>query len=149
MTDLPPQFIVHEYEHARAVLEAAVETNSAVVLVSARGAVRTGGAGWWRELISQLRGAVPNADVTSILDCADEPGMALAAIREGVEAIAIAASDDALARLSDIATQSDVAIRTIDWMRAHDLAGVNDPQAVCENLLREVSGGVANPDALG
>lgn len=149
MTDLAPQFIIHEYAHARALLEAAVRRNTAITLVSAPGAVRTGGAGWWRALVSQVRNAVPEADVTSILDCADEPGMALAAIREGVEAIAISASYDTINRLSDIAAQSDVTIRAIDWARAHDLASVNDPQAMCENLLREVSGGVAKPDALG
>jgi hypothetical protein len=149
MTGLHIQFVIHEYAHARAVLEAAARTGVAVTLVSAPGAVRTGGAGWWRELVSHVRNTVPHADVTSILDCADEPGMALAAIREGVEAIAISAPDDTLIRLSDVAAQSDVTIRTIDWAQTHDLAGANDPQAMCENLLREMTGSVAKPDALG
>jgi len=120
-----------------------------VILVSAPGAVRSGGAGWWRALIAQADAAVSDVQASSVLDCADEPGMALAAIREGVEAIAIVAPEATYERLADIARQSGVAIRTIDWVAACDLAGSNDPQADCENHLRKRPAGVAKPAALG
>lgn len=75
--------------------------------------------------------------------------MALAAIREGVEAIAISAPEPALESVRDIAEQSGIPLQSIDWDNVFDLLGSNDPQADCENHLVKRSGSVANPDALG
>jgi len=142
-------FIVHARAHVVVALEASRRHNVPVVLVSAPGAVRTGGAGWWREIIAQGRAAVPGTDSLSILDCADESGMALAAIREGVEAIALKAPAPTLERVKDIAEQSEVAILDIAWAGALDLGASNDPQADSENHLAKGIGAVANPRALG
>ena len=145
----PASFIIHDLQHAISALKAAGQMDIPVVLVSAPGAARTGGAGWWRAMIAQARAAFPAANATCILDCADEPGTALAAIREGVEAIAISVPDPGFERLVDIAGQSGVAILPIAWDTACDLAGSNDPQGDCENHLRKLSAGVAKPRALG
>ena len=146
----PASFIIHDLQHAISALKAAGQMDIPVILVSAPGAARTGGAGWWRAMIAQARAAVPAATATtSILDCADEPGTALAAIREGVDAIAVAVPEPDFARLADIAGQSGVTILSVDRDAACDLAGSNDPQADCENHLRKLSAGVAKPRALG
>lgn len=133
----PVSFIVHELRHAVAALEAARSAGVPAIMISAPGAARTGGAGWWRALIEQARDAVPDASFESILDCADEPGMALAAIREGVDAISISTPDPICESLMDIARQSGVAIRSVDFATACDLAGAINPQAECENHLRQ------------
>lgn len=146
---MPPTFIVHELRHAVAALNAARKADIPVIVRSAPGAVRTGGAGWWRALIAQARAAVPDARAESILDCAGEPGMALAAIREGVEGIAVSAPGTTGERLADIARQSGVAIAKADPATACDLAGSNDPQADCEIHIRTHAAGVAKPAALG
>lgn len=145
----PACFMIHELHHAVAALKMSERMDIPVTLVSAPGAARSGGAGWWRALIAQARAAAPTARASSILDCADEAGMALAAIREGVEAIAISAPNPAFERLADIARQSGVEILPIPWDAACDLAGSNDPQADCENHLRKAPAGVAKPGALG
>jgi hypothetical protein len=145
----PAWFIVHDLAHATAALKVAQRHRIPVMLVSAHGAVRSGGAGWWRDLIARARSQTPEADMVSILDCADEAGMALAAIRAGVEAIAVTAPHETLARIADIARQSSVSLISIPWADAVDLAQANDPQATCENHLVQRAGGVANPDALG
>lgn len=146
----PASFIIHDLQHAITALKVAEQLDIPVILISAPGAARAGGAGWWRALIAQARAAVPAATATtSILDCADEPGTALAAIREGVEAIAISVPDPGFERLVDIAGQSGVAILPIAWDTACDLAGSNDPQGDCENHLGKLSAGVAKPRALG
>jgi len=143
-----PAIMIHELAHAVAALEAAQWHGAPVTLVSAPGAVRTGGAGWWRELIAQARAQVPDAVADSLLDCADEPGMALAAIREGVEAVTLTGNADTLRRIGDIARQSGVALRAP--ARADlDLACSENPVADCENLLEIRARGVAKPRALG
>ena len=142
-------FMVHELAHAVAVRAASQRHGIPVTLVSAPGAAGTGGAGWWRAIITQAQHVVPEADATSILDCADAPGMALAAIREGVKAIALSAPAATLSKVRDIGAQSGVTLQTVDWDNVYDLIGTNDPRAECENHLLKRSGSVANPRALG
>lgn len=143
-----PAIAIHELAHAIAALEAARRHRQPVMLVSAPGAVRSGGAGWWRELIAQARAQVPDADAASVLDCADEPGMALAAIREGVEAVALDGDTDTLRRVGDIARQSGVALHA-PAPADLDLARSENPAGDCENLLETRARGVAKPRALG
>lgn len=142
-------FVVHELAHAIAALEAARLHKTSVILVSAPGAARSGGAGWWRELIAAARSRTPDADMVSVLDCADEAGMALAAIRAGVEAIAVTSPEETQERIADMARQVSVSLISIPWADAVDLARTNDPQAACENHLAAHAGNVANPNALG
>lgn len=149
MPESPVCFVVHELAHATAALDAARRHHVPVMLTSAPGAARSGGAGWWRELIAQARSQAPNAEMTSVLDCADEAGMALAAIRAKVEGIAVKTPDETQRRIADIAEQASVSLISIPWADAVDLARVNDPQAACENHLAERARNVANPDALG
>lgn len=145
----PACFIVHELDHAIAALDAAQRRDTRVMLVSAPGAARSGGAGWWRELIAQAKAKTPAADMISVLDCADEAGMALAAIRAGVEAIAVTTPDATQTRIADIARQASVSLISISWAEAVDLAHTNDPQVTCENHLASHADGVAKPGALG
>lgn len=76
---LPPAVIVHGAPDLRAALAA----GRAVTLLSAPGAGVFAGCGWWRALIALARREFPDADAPDILDCADAPGAALAALRLG------------------------------------------------------------------
>ncbi|MBO6784640.1 MAG: hypothetical protein JJ899_15400 [Alphaproteobacteria bacterium] len=141
--------MIHGLGDAVAALGAARRHGVPLLLLSAPGAARAAGAAWWREVIAQARAAVPGADATAVLDCAGEPGMALAAIREGVEAIALDAGGDTRARIADIARQAGVALVSPDRDDALDLAATDDPQAACEKLFASAPDGVANGRALG
>ncbi len=146
--ELRAAIMVHELAHAVAALAAAKRHGAPVLIVSAPGAVRSGGAGWWRELVAQARAKVPGTDAESLLDCADEPGMALAAIREGVEAVALSGDEDMLRRVGDIARQSGVTL--CGPVEADlDLAHSANPAEDCANLLETRAHGVAKPRALG
>ncbi len=147
--DRCPTVVVHARAHAVAALEHAREHDRPVLLLSAPGAVQSGGAAWWRELVRQARAAEPDARAVAVLDCADAPGMALAAIREGVEAISLDVEDAVRDRVAEIAEQSGVALVRVDRTEALDLARADDPQAACENLFAHSPDGVANGRALG
>jgi hypothetical protein len=67
----PPAVVVHGLDQARAALRPGLP----VTLLSARGAALYAGCGWWRAL---TEGAAHH-----ILDCADAPGHAMAALRIG------------------------------------------------------------------
>lgn len=75
----PPAVIVHGLPEARAALR----PGRPVTLLSARGAALYAGVLWWRELVAAARAAGPATPVYDILDCADAPGQAMAALRAG------------------------------------------------------------------
>ena len=74
---LAPAVIVHGLEHACAALAPGLP----VTLLSAPGLALAGGCGWWQALVRKARQAAPNTPFADILDCADAPGMAMAALR--------------------------------------------------------------------
>ena len=142
------RIIVHDYDHAVTVLAAACALDHTVTILSAAGAAQAGGPAWWRELMSQAAAAVPRPKVEWILDCADEPGTALAALREGVPTIALEAESDILLRVAQIAERSGARLVRAERAGALDLAGSNNPQRDCELYLSGPSVGVAKPDGL-
>jgi hypothetical protein len=75
----PPAVVVHGLRQARTALAPGLP----VTLLSARGAALIAGCGWWRALM-QAAGAE-----FDILDCADAPGYAMAALRIGQRAIVL------------------------------------------------------------
>ena len=54
-----------------------------VTLLSAEGAALYMGVGWWQALVGAARASYPATPCADILDCADSPGRAMAALRMG------------------------------------------------------------------
>jgi hypothetical protein len=130
-----PQIVVYALADAHAALEAAAGQNMAITLVSPPGAAGFAGPGWFREVVAQARDAVPGVAFDSVLDCAGEAGLALAAIREGVEAICFDGPSDTRAKIDDIAAQAGCALVEIDYERALDLDQCTDAAAACRDWL--------------
>ena len=76
-----------------------------VLLVSPPGAAQTLGPLFFRKLIDRAAARFPAKTVRGRLDCADRPGLALAAFRHGLDA-AVATDDERFRRLQDIAHAS-------------------------------------------
>jgi delta 1-pyrroline-5-carboxylate dehydrogenase len=91
------------------------------VLASAAEAGLYAGPGWWRELVAAARAAVPAAQFSALLDCGDQPGAALAAIRTHVEAVVFTGRADLAWRLADIARRHGVRLATLRPAAALDL----------------------------
>ncbi|MBV9824910.1 MAG: hypothetical protein JO001_04395 [Alphaproteobacteria bacterium] len=103
-----PVIVIHRLAHAVAALSEAAAAARPVVLLSAPAAGVSAGAGWFREIIEPARRAVPQALVTTLLDCGDDTGMAQAAIRAGVEGVVLTGRPEVMARLAEIAVQRGV-----------------------------------------
>lgn len=82
---LRPAVIVHGLDDAGAALQPGVT----VRLVSARGAALYAGAAWWRAVIDGARRLHPGTECDDLLDCADAPGRAMAALRAGCTALVL------------------------------------------------------------
>ena len=105
-----------------------------MVLVSAPDAGGGVGPGWFKALVAAAREAVPDAQCSSLLDCGDNVGAALAAIRAEVEGVIFTGRPDVSDRLTDIARQHSVRFETKRPADALDLA--EDFFATQEDLER-------------
>jgi len=79
--------IVHSLDQAVAALKAAARTGRPIVLSSAPDAGIYAGPGWFGAVVAAAREAVPDARFSAILDCGDQAGAALAAIRAQIERV--------------------------------------------------------------
>jgi len=127
---------VHTVQHARAALAAASELGKPVTLISAKGAAATLGAGYFRKMIDAARADFPDAAAEAILDCGDDPGYALAALQEGMEAIRVDAPVDVRRKIDDIAVQCGARLDTDDD-DALDLLDIVDAEAAARDWLAD------------
>ena len=121
MQSAPPVIIIHTLAHAVGALRAAARADRSVILLSAPEAGVYAGPGWFRALAEAAREAAPEARCSAILDCGEEAGAALAAIRAQVEGIVFAGRADVARRLADIARQHGVRLETARPAAALDL----------------------------
>ena len=76
---LPPCVVVHGPVDACAALA----PGRPVTLLSAPGIAMFAGRAWWRAMVDAALAGHPGTPAVDMLDCADAPGMALAAIGAG------------------------------------------------------------------
>jgi hypothetical protein len=131
------RIVVHSLEHALAAAEAAASLDMPVTLESAPGAGTYAGAAWFLAVVAEAQVAHPAARLDAILDCADEPGSALAALRAGCQRVRFAGRSDAGARLAEIASAMGATIETGAPGPALDLLSRRDPRAACRAWLAE------------
>ena len=137
--------VVHSLAQAIAALRAAAQAGQAVVLASPPGAGSYVGPGWFGAAIDAAREVVPNAQFSALLDCGDDIGAALAAIRSEIEGVVFTGRSDVAQRLADIACQHGVRLRTEQPPVALDLGG--DFLATPETLERRCARVLCNPTA--
>ncbi len=134
--------IVHSLAHAVAALTASAETGRKVTLASAPDAGIYAGPGWFGGLIAAALEAVPAAQCKILLDCGNDVGAVLAAIRAGIEAIVFTGRADVAERLADIARQRGSRLVTIRPEAALDLGA--EFVALPETLLARCAGVLAS-----
>jgi hypothetical protein len=107
-----PVILIHSLAQAIAALNAAARAGCPVVLASAPNAGGYAGPGWFGSVVAAARQAVPGARFFAFLDCGDNVGAALAAIRAEVEGVIFTGRPDVAGRLADIARQHGVRFET-------------------------------------
>jgi hypothetical protein len=121
-----------------------------VVLSSAPGAGGYVGPGWFASLITAAREAAPEASFTALLDCGDNVGAALGAIRTEVEGVIFTGRPEVARRLADIARQHAVRLLTdrpspaldltADFFENPDLLEQRCAQALRQGAVRQDAG---------
>jgi hypothetical protein len=115
-----------------------------VTLASAPGAGIYAGPGWFKAAVGIASSEYPAVEFTSVLDCGDEAGTVLAALRHGVSRVRYDGPDAVAARLADIAGQSGATIERGALEPALDLLGHDDIETVCRAFLAAEPHAAAN-----
>ena len=102
--------VVHGIGDVAAAVEAARALDAPLTLISAPGAAAYAGAPWFLALVDQARELAPGLAVTGILDCAEDPGHAMAALRAGAAAIVFTGEAAVAEKLSALAAESGSAV---------------------------------------
>ncbi len=127
----PAPIIVHSLDHALA----AAAIGLPLTLRSAPGAAGYAGVGWFAALAAILAEKHPTVPATLILDCADEAGTAMGALRRGIGHIRFTGPPETAAKLAALG-----AILDTDTRPALDLLGLADPEAACRRWLSGADG---------
>ncbi|HSR55046.1 MAG TPA: hypothetical protein VLN73_02310 [Alphaproteobacteria bacterium] len=135
----PPTIIVHDLSQTLAALAAAEAAKCPVRLESARGAAGFAGAGWFKALADEARAAHPEAMVELVLDCGSQPGLALAAIREGISLIRLSAPARVRRKVAAIAAAEGAHLVSGRRGRVLDLLDVHDPEKATADWLAGAS----------
>ena len=106
-----PIFVVHNIEHALCVAEASERTETFVILASARDGACSLGPDVFMSIINKAAAQHPDARIEGLLDCAEDAGVALNAIRRGVPHISVDLQELTYKKIIDIANQSNTRVR--------------------------------------
>src|SRR5260370_11126223 len=123
--------VIHSPANARAALAAAASLAGPVTLASASGAGIYAGPGWFKAAIGIASSEYPAVEFTSVLDCGDEAGMILAALRHGVSRVRFNGPDAVAAQLADITGQCGARIERDESQPALALLGRDDNKTNC------------------
>jgi hypothetical protein len=100
----PVEAGVHDLGQARAALAAAAELAVAIQLRSAPDAAAYAGVGYLYEL-----GRAAGHEL--LIDCGDDPGLVMAALRTGCRKLAFSGTAELAAKLADLAAQHGATLR--------------------------------------
>ena len=147
MTDpqKPRAIIVHSAAQARAVLVAARAAGCRPFLLSAPGAAGFLGAEAFAAMAAAAAEGLGEMAAVPVLDCAEAPGHALAALRAGIRVVRLDAPQPARRRVADIARQLGARlIGTADIGPLLDLLDEADPELACRVFLGAAAAGQEN-----
>jgi fructose/tagatose bisphosphate aldolase len=137
------RIIVHSLDDARAALAAASALKTPVTLASAHGAGGYAGPLWFKAIVEAAAAEYPGAEMAAVLDCADEAGTVLQALRHGLKRVRFTGNAAALKRLRAIAGELGAMIETGRAPAALDLREVADPAGAARTYLAEAPAGRA------
>ena len=126
------EIVIHSLDHARAALAAAAACGQDVTLASAPGAALQAGPGWFKSVIEQASEAYPQVAVTAILDCGDQPGAAMAALRLGLKNLRFHGAAEFRVKLEGMG-----AVFAPPAEASLDLREIAEPETACAAFLRQ------------
>jgi fructose/tagatose bisphosphate aldolase len=138
------RIVVHSLGHARAAVNAAAALGVPLTLESARGAGGYAGPAWFKALVHEATAVCPGVEIGAVLDCGDEAGTVLAALRLGFSRVRFTGGSAARTRLAAIAAAQGAVLEEAAPDDALDLLDCRDPERLCRAFLGK-TGTVISP----
>ncbi|HZB92599.1 MAG TPA: hypothetical protein VE397_14225 [Stellaceae bacterium] len=129
------RIIVHSLSEARAALAAAASLGVGVTLMSAAGAGAYAGPRWFKALIDAARAEHPEVKIEAVLDCAEEAGTAMSALRAGIACVRYSGPVEVRARLAALAAAQGATLDEEAGGETLDLLERQDPEAAARAFL--------------
>lgn len=127
--------IFHSLDHARAALDAARACGAEITLQTAPGAAVYGGVGYLKAIVEQA-GVEQAGALEAVIDCGEDAGVALAALRTGWKLVMFSGRLDVFAKVADIAEQQGARVMQPEPdSAALDLLDTPDPADACRKYL--------------
>ncbi len=136
-----PVILIYSLDDAHAALAAAETTGRPVTLQSGPDMAHAAGVRYFKEMHVILKDAFPNQAFGFRIDCADAPGLALAALRIGLSDILFSGRPEVAAKLAAIATKKGARLHPKSAGRAGaalDLLDRREPFDACREWLKSV-----------
>jgi hypothetical protein len=102
---LPTGFTFHSFSHVDAALGAATGSKIGVALVTPPGGAATAGPEIYLEMYRQGHAHFPEAESNATIDCGDNAGIAMRALRCGWRNIVFTGDDDVQQKLQNMTDQ--------------------------------------------
>ncbi len=133
------RIVFHSLAHARTALAAAAAAGVAVTLQSAPGAAAYAGAGYLKAIADQAAAEHADVDVTAVIDCGADAGIAMAALRIGWRTVRFSGPEKVRRKLADIAAECGARLVADEpeaaALEALDLLDSGDSLAACRAFL--------------
>jgi hypothetical protein len=126
------EIVIHSLGHARVALAAAAACGKEVTLASAPDAALQTGPGWFKSVIELAREAYPQVAVRAILDCGDQPGAVMAALRLGLKDLRFHGAAELREKLTAMG-----AVLAPPAAASLDLRRFKEPETACAAFLHE------------
>ncbi len=126
--------IVHHIDQADVFHAQADELDLPLLLLTPAGGAGYTGPAFYREIAQAMAEQWPRVECRWIVDCGDDPALALEALEFGFTEIFLSGNKTARDRVRDVARQTGASL----WRRrpaARDLSLSGDPAAACRDLL--------------
>ena len=129
------RIIIHSLDHARAAIAAAASLGKPVTLISAPSIAGFMGPLWFKAVVESASADHPDLAVTAILDCNDEPGTVMAALRAGFENVRYSGPEETRERLAQMGAITGATIEGASPAIALDLVDRRDLLKLCRDFL--------------
>jgi len=137
--------VIHDLDHARAALAASSGLGIAVLLVTAPGAVRSGGPAYLKAVIDRAAEGFPSAQWSALIDCGERPGDVFASLDAGWQRLAFNGAPLAGQRLGEIVAGRGASLESLP-LASLDLGCEADPRSASRTWLSAAR--VAAPSGL-
>lgn len=135
--------VIHSLDDAKVALQIASELGTSIALISGAAPSNFGGVGWFKAVVDEASKTYPNVSMTAILDCRDNAGDVMEALRAGIKHVCFTGSVETTAKLQSMANKMHGKIHS-GFTAALDLRNTQSPTATCRKWLE--AGIPANQD---